>query len=222
MTEKFTNIEPEKQDRVITAALKEFSEHGYEKASTNRIVKQAGIGKGMLFYYFKNKKELYYYLIDYSIDYVTNEYLGHINENVVDFIERYRQIAQIKMKKYAENPHVFNFLGSIYINKDVKLPQELQKRFIDAREYGYRVLFRNVDTSLFRQDIDSDKILKLIYWTLEGYEQEILKKLEGQKLSQIDYEPYWDELDQYLDILKKVYYRQEGGKNDHFDSRQYY
>ena len=53
--EKFNSLDEEKRQKILDAALMEFAEHGYEKASTNRIVKEAGIGKGMLFYYFKSK-----------------------------------------------------------------------------------------------------------------------------------------------------------------------
>ncbi|GEM01866.1 regulatory protein, tetR family [Halolactibacillus halophilus] len=50
MTTTFHNVEPDKQQRIIEAAMKHFAENGYKDASTNKIVKEAGIGKGMLFY----------------------------------------------------------------------------------------------------------------------------------------------------------------------------
>ncbi|WP_347861401.1 TetR family transcriptional regulator [Salimicrobium sp. PL1-032A] len=43
---KFDMLEEEKKTRVLEAALLEFAEEGYEKASTNNIVKQAGSAKG--------------------------------------------------------------------------------------------------------------------------------------------------------------------------------
>ena len=49
MFSKFLNLELEKQDRIINAAIKEFAQKGYDKASTNEIVKEAGISKGLLY-----------------------------------------------------------------------------------------------------------------------------------------------------------------------------
>ena len=46
----------EKKQKIYQAALEEFVEHGYQNASTNRITQRAGISKGLLFHYFKNKK----------------------------------------------------------------------------------------------------------------------------------------------------------------------
>lgn len=64
MQDTFSNINIDKQERIKEAAFKEFAEHGYRNASTNRLVKNLGISKGSLFKYFKSKLELYTYLVD--------------------------------------------------------------------------------------------------------------------------------------------------------------
>jgi len=43
---QFDKLKPEKRERIINAALKEFARNGYEKASTNEIIKEAEIAKG--------------------------------------------------------------------------------------------------------------------------------------------------------------------------------
>ncbi|WP_145950380.1 TetR/AcrR family transcriptional regulator, partial [Paenibacillus sp. Y412MC10] len=43
----------QKKVRLLESALKEFSDKGYEQTSTNQIVKQAGLSKGMLFHFFQ-------------------------------------------------------------------------------------------------------------------------------------------------------------------------
>ena len=59
------SLSEEKQQRILNAALKEFAQKGYKNASTNQIVKEADISKGLLFHYFKNKKQLFLFLYDY-------------------------------------------------------------------------------------------------------------------------------------------------------------
>ena len=51
MNDKFFDLKKEKQDRMINAALKVFALRGYRHASTDDIVKEAGISKGLLFHY---------------------------------------------------------------------------------------------------------------------------------------------------------------------------
>ena len=53
MNDKFFDLKQEKQDRMINASLKIFSRGGYRHASTDEIVKEAGISKGLLFHYFE-------------------------------------------------------------------------------------------------------------------------------------------------------------------------
>ena len=73
MNEKFFDLKKEKQDRMINASLKIFAMKGYEHASTDDIVREAGISKGLLFHYFINKIGLYSFIYDYSVKYLMLE-----------------------------------------------------------------------------------------------------------------------------------------------------
>ncbi|RIL20144.1 TetR/AcrR family transcriptional regulator, partial [Staphylococcus gallinarum] len=46
MNSLFNNLKPAKQRTIVNAAVKEFVKSGYDKASTNEIVKHAQISKG--------------------------------------------------------------------------------------------------------------------------------------------------------------------------------
>ncbi|WP_242851480.1 helix-turn-helix domain-containing protein [Clostridium sp. DMHC 10] len=47
-----------REQQILDAAIKIFSEKGYNAATTSEISKEAGIAEGTLFRYFKNKKTL--------------------------------------------------------------------------------------------------------------------------------------------------------------------
>ncbi|MBZ5200692.1 TetR/AcrR family transcriptional regulator [Planomicrobium chinense] len=204
--EKFINLNDIKKQKILDAALQEFAEYGYQQASTNRMVKKAGIGKGMLFYYFKSKKELYEYLIEYSLDIVVNEYLKQVDTGETDFIERLKQAAQVKMKAQLENKQVFNFLGSFVLAKEVEMPLHLQKKYAELNTLAAALMYEGIDKSLIRKELDADKAFQLIRWSIEGYQKELLQRLEGRKISAIDFGPYWQEFYGYLDILKNSFY----------------
>jgi len=206
--DKFYNLESEKQERILKAAFQEFTQKKYEEASTNQIVNNAGISKGALFYYFNTKKELYIFLIKYALNYVIEEYINNIENDQTDLIEKYRQRSKLKMKAYTKNPHVFNFLGSIYVNKkNTNLPEDLIIKINKVKQQVFSNIFENIDTSLFRKDISPDIIKKLIHWSVKGYENELIEELRGEDLNSIKFEPYWDEFHEFLKILKKIYYK---------------
>ncbi len=60
----FSNLPPEKQEKIVDAAVREFARHGYKKASINTIVRDAGIAKGSLYQYFHNKEELFVFIFE--------------------------------------------------------------------------------------------------------------------------------------------------------------
>ncbi len=60
MNSKFFDLKKEKQDRMINASLKIFALQGYRHASTDDIVKEAAISKGLLFHYFGSKLGVYH------------------------------------------------------------------------------------------------------------------------------------------------------------------
>jgi AcrR family transcriptional regulator len=55
------------QQELFDAAVAEFITAGYEQASINTILQNAGMSKGQFYYHFKNKEGLYLALIDIVI-----------------------------------------------------------------------------------------------------------------------------------------------------------
>lgn len=206
--EKFNSLDEEKKQKILDAALREFAEQGYEKASTNRIVKEAGIGKGMLFYYFNSKKDLYEYLVDYSMDVIINDYYNLVDTSEKDFIERIKQAAEVKLKAQSENSQAMNFIGTFMLAKEVELSPHLQQKYEELWQRGNDLIYEGIDVSLFRSDVDVKKAFKLIQWSIDGYQKELLQKHEGQKISAIDLEFLWNEFYEYLEILKKSFYKE--------------
>jgi len=53
------NIEKElMRERIISAAMKVFSKYGFFKAPVRLIAEEAGVSKGLVFWYFRNKQNL--------------------------------------------------------------------------------------------------------------------------------------------------------------------
>ena len=57
-------LKEEIKNKIIEAAVKEFSEHGYEKSSMRTIAKAAGISVSNTYNYYKSKEELFVTIIE--------------------------------------------------------------------------------------------------------------------------------------------------------------
>ncbi|HHT93663.1 MAG TPA: TetR/AcrR family transcriptional regulator [Clostridia bacterium] len=206
--DKFLKLNPEKKKRILEAAYNEFSRNTYDNASTNRIVKEAGIGKGMLFFYFNSKKDLYIYLVEEGIEYIKREYVDKIDENETDFLEKWKIISRVKFEAYKKRPYIFNFMANVYLNSDMEgLPENLKRRIKEISGVGYGKLFRNIDTSLFRSDFTEEKVIRYIKLMISGYEMELTERLKGTNFNEMDVQPLWDEFYEYIDDLKTIFYK---------------
>ncbi len=62
----YQKLPPEKQDKVFGAAASEFARKGFEAASMNAVVAEAGISKGSLFQYFSSKLKLFDAVVSFA------------------------------------------------------------------------------------------------------------------------------------------------------------
>jgi AcrR family transcriptional regulator len=54
----------EKQEKILSTALRLFSENGYDATSTSKVAKAAGVSEGLIFRHFENKEGLLQAVID--------------------------------------------------------------------------------------------------------------------------------------------------------------
>jgi AcrR family transcriptional regulator len=206
---KFMTMEEEKRERVINSALKEFSK-GYTAANTDVIVKEAGISKGLLFHYFGSKRGLLLFLIKYTLDIFFTEYEKVISDSH-DLLENIRIGSKLKMELSFRYPLIFGFLVKAYSAiKDVfpeGLPGDLQysSHMVEAMQQIRQK--SNNEKTLFKEGIDSEKAQNIIIWTMNGLIDSLLRYGDDIDAYRAHYDEAVKELDEYLQILRKILYR---------------
>lgn len=207
MHAKFLAISEEKQERILNAAMKEFAHKGYELASTNTIIKNAGISKGLLFHYFSNKKQLFLFLYDYYVELTLKEMYEKIDYSIRDIIARIQQMAGIKFQLLERHPDMFRFFETAYLETSEEVAGELAQRNKAMMETQTTQVFDGVDYSLFKPEVDPAKTVNIILWTLEGYGKSRLEAERLQGNENIDYEKMFADAAEYIHLLKQLLYR---------------
>jgi len=200
---KYYSLETKKQERIINAALKEFARNGYDKASTNEIVKEAQISKGSLFNYFNNKKELYLFLFDYVAKVIEQIY-EEVDWNEPDFFERMRQLGLVKFKVYKKFPYAFDFLKALTHEGATEVKPAINKLKKDLVTSGLELGYQNVDWTKFRDDFNREKVINIINWTMLSFAEECMNKLDS--IDDVGVE-ILSESDEYFEILKRCFYK---------------
>lgn len=207
MVTKFLSIDQEKQDRILNSAIKEFALKGYEKASTNEIVKEAGISKGLLFHYFKNKKGLYLFLYDQMYQVIVEELFEKIDWDDKDILSRCKRMATLKFDVFLKYPQLFEFLKSAYFEESNEVRVEIGEKTKELMAMSSQKLFAEIDYSKFKDGIDVEKALSVIIWTLEGFSNQHQEKVKILSFEELQQNEMMTELDGYVEFLRKSFYK---------------
>ena len=202
MNEKFFELKKEKQDRIINAALKLFAVYGYKRASTDEMVTQAGISKGLLFHYFGSKLNLYAFVYEYSARYVSMEYERSISLLENDFFEIQRQIEYAKCQVMRQYPYMFIFLNNAFLEEDEEAVEQVAQ-IMDMTSDALQQIYSRTDLTRFKEGVDPSKVLKMVIFTMDGLlrERAALGKLEPREL-------YLESAD-YLQMYRKSFYEEK-------------
>lgn len=132
MNERFYELPREKQEKIINAGFRVFSQNNYRKSPMSEIAAEAGISKSLLFHYFRNKKELYLFLwnegarmtIDYLEEYGCYEKRG--------LFETMKSGMEAKLQIMRLYPEMTAFVIKAFYERDPDVCGEIQKSYQDA------------------------------------------------------------------------------------------
>lgn len=201
MNGKFFDLKKEKQDRMINAALKVFAIHGYRHASTDDIVREAAISKGLLFHYFGSKLGIYSFVYDYSVRYMTLELGTTVDSKCTEMFPLIKQIESARLHAMRGYPYMQQFLNRS-MSEDVSealLAVEEKKNILNAA-------YENIDSQMNYEElppqVDGRKLRKMLDLTIKG--------LMAERFQDASFQPdmMYEEVVEYLDMLQKIVCRQ--------------
>ena len=198
------NVDEEKRINIINSAMKEFSLNTFQKASTNIIVEEAGISKGLLFHYFGTKDKLYKYLEYFCIKVITEKIVDQLDWEQKDVFLRLKEISMIKFKVFQQYPYLADFSLIVFQDKTVEEIMHINPDFpldLYSQIYSY-----NIDYSLFKENIDVKRAINIIQWTLEKYSDEFRRNIKDGRMT-FDYKAIEKEIYVYIDMLKVCFYK---------------
>ncbi len=202
--EKFENLPQERQELILGAATEAFGQNSYKGASTEDIARKAGISKGLLFFYFKNKRQLYLYLMDSLAEKITNLVVDDAFYEIDDFFELLLYTSTKKRSVLERFPHILEYsIRAFYPDhKDIKDTMNgWTQRQIDAM---FKLYFKNVDFSKFRDGVDPRYVIDLLIWMADGYMHQ-----QRSTRQRISLDAMMEEMYRWCDVLKAYAYKEE-------------
>ncbi len=200
MNSKFFDIKKEKQDRIINSALKIFAMQGYRHGSTDDIVKEAAISKGLLFHYFGSKVGLYCFIYDYSARFMNLELRSTVSARERDLFALMKQIECARMHAMKAYPYMQQFLNrSLSEDSCEALLSTEEKR--NALSEVYASIDSQIDYAALPEGVDGQRLRKMLDLTIKGLMTERFQDASFQP------EMLYEEICGYLDMVRGIVYR---------------
>ena len=197
MNEKFFDLNREKQDRMINAALKVFAENGYRHASTDIIVKEASISKGLLFHYFTSKMGLFSFLFDYSVKYMLFEYDRLISASETDYFTIRKEMERAKLNVLRSYPYMNEFIEKSLQENQLDVIQTIEESKNSYQETLSRYCAQG-NRSFMRSDISETQLDNLIRYTVDGLTKDQMRTASFQP------DMLYEQICSYLDTLQTL------------------
>jgi AcrR family transcriptional regulator len=160
---RFLNLPDEEKDRVLGISKLQFSTHGYDSMSLNLLLGEIDISKGQFYYWFEDKADLFFTIIQEGLDALNLRLLKHGQPtSKTGYWAHMRQIRLTSEQLWEEKEFVeIRRMVSQQIPPNhpiherlVKCCQPLQSHFLNCIQLGQ-------EWGLVRTDLSASTLLTL-------------------------------------------------------------
>ncbi|MCR5103160.1 MAG: TetR/AcrR family transcriptional regulator [Eubacterium sp.] len=201
MNDKFFALPQEKQDRILNAGFRVFSKNSYKKSPMLEIANEAGISKSLLFFYFRNKKEFYLFLMK-TAEELTMKYLvasGCYQET--DIFEMMYKGLLAKAELMRKYPDMSNFALKAYYEDDEDIKDELQKIIGPYTKLKTNKTLPKLNPEDYKEGLDLELMYQDMYLASEGY----VYRMQQEGVFNVD--KMVSDYRRIIDFWKKLYLR---------------
>lgn len=131
----------EKEIAIILAASEVFSEKGFYQTTVEEVAKKAGIGKGTIYLYFKDKEDLFSEMLSYHFCELSQE-MDRILKTKKPILEKLKEIIKINLRLFIRFGWIFE--------ENLEVSQTLRKKKREDGRQGEEAYFDTI-AQLFRQ-----------------------------------------------------------------------
>lgn len=195
-----------RRNRILEAALVEFADKGYKKASTNTIVREAKVSKGLLFHYFISKKDLYIFIFKHAKDTIKNEMYAKVNFADRDVLNRFYSSTEVKIESYNKHKLFTRIFENHEAVKDEDILEATNAIVVINNKESFEKIFNNIDYYLFKDAINIDRSLEVMQWTIERITSD-WKITNNCKFTKATLETLKMDISHYLDLFRDAFYR---------------
>jgi AcrR family transcriptional regulator len=167
MRTKFTpRYRTELKEKIMQSAMENFAKNGFNRTRMEDIATAAGLAKGTLYLYFKNKEDLFYAICEYNLGELRNQLSRLFNrkENIMLDAERFYDEYQ----KASLGSDIIWFEMIALSTRSPKLRRILAENQSKVYQVVKEFLKTEIERGFLREDINTDVIASALIALYNG------------------------------------------------------
>lgn len=179
----FHNLPKDKREKIVNAAIDEFAEYGLENASTNRIVANSGIAKGSFYQYFKDKTDVFDYLMEVVAQEKTDFFKGkHPPQKNMDTFEYFRWMVKAGMEFNSAYPRMAQAASRVLFVEGLYYG----KKFAEYHKKTQEALTAMIKQAMKNGEVDPSVDVELAVMIMETWSNAITTYIITEGMKQKD------------------------------------
>jgi len=155
--------EREKRKRqILQAALATFSQKGYNRTVLDEIAQQAGVAKGTVYLYFKDKEDLFYQVLMFIIDSLA-EAVEEAIRDTMNPLEKLHSLALCQLQYFSQDKNLLGIFQTLLHDNLLSTHQRFFKSLMEKKimliEYITDIVEAGKKGGFIRQDIETEDIV---------------------------------------------------------------
>ncbi|MCK4524649.1 TetR/AcrR family transcriptional regulator [candidate division WOR-3 bacterium] len=179
-----------KKEKIMNAAINFFSENGFDKSALDDIAKYAGVGKGTLYLYFKDKEDIYIK----SIKNIFDKWIEKMDEVIkldLNASEKLEKYLDVNIKQIISNMslakilmrEIPNFL--LKLHKSNKMgPMKIYKK---REKHLCMIIEQGINSGEFK-NVNKEIMANIIIGSVNSYVMKYI--FHSEKICEKDFKKY--------------------------------
>lgn len=193
----FFNLKKVKQEKIMTAAYKEFSTRSFQHAKISNIISMSKIPRGSFYQYFNDKKDLYLYIFQVMGE-EKMKYLGNIlsNPDDISFIDLFHEIYKKSIKFTVKNPTLMKIFQKLVLANDGIYKELIGDNLKKGVDYYVMMIEKDKEKGIIRKDLNSKALAELVIQVTTSI------SVEAAKNDNFNSEDMLQQAENLIDLLK--------------------
>jgi AcrR family transcriptional regulator len=185
-----------KKEQVLQAASEVFARFGFDKTTLDDIGRRAGLNKASLYYYFKNKEEIFIAVVLSETQAFTED-LQHKTLEISDVREKIRFFLAERIRRYGEVLH----LTRLSVDNLQRLEPMFDKVYLETKKQETAFLKTLLESGPFQLPAPPEMVAERLFQLSDAVKHDCIRNAGRFVSGEVDFSPAIAQMDFWVDVV---------------------